>query len=68
MDACRKVIRNEYCLPKARAELERLWKQLVAQNIERKAAAERDAVVGDDDDAAVLLMEADSLPSAVSGT
>jgi hypothetical protein len=67
VDACRKVIRNEHCLPKARAELERLWKQLVAQNIERKAA-ERDAVVGDDDNTAVLLMEADSLPSAVSGT
>jgi hypothetical protein len=35
----RKVIRDEHRLPNARAELERLWKQRIAKNNEKKGTA-----------------------------
>ena len=35
-NARRKMIRDEHRLPKARAELERLWKERVAKDIESK--------------------------------
>ncbi len=67
VDSESEAIRDDHRLSSARAQLERFLEQRQAHTIKKKAA-ERGAVVGDDDDDAVLPIEADPLPSAASGS
>ena len=52
-NARRKMIRDEHRLPKARAELERLWKERVAKDIESKKP-QRGGVVDSIEDALLM--------------
>jgi hypothetical protein len=55
-NTCKKVIRDEHSLQKARAELERLWKERVAKDIASKAAQQGGGAAANSDNN-VLPME-----------